>query len=379
MKTSFTKLSVSTVVLAAFVVAMNPMAFGAHGIWVYTGGLNNSRDGHTATLLGNGTVLVAGGELNNVALDSSEVYSPSTGHWSTVGNLNVARVNASATLLANGTVLVTGGCVANCQGATTASAEVYNPSNRSWSITGNMSTSRAYFGAVMLPGGKILVAGGCTTFDINGCVNVTARAEIYDPSTDKWSATGSMSVARGALSVTMLPNGKVLAAGGMTAAGDALASSELYNPATGRWTKTGKMNVARDEHTAVLLANGNVLAAGGEDITGISTATTELYNPSTGKWTLTGNLSTSRIEHTATLLMNGNVLVSGGTNVTLNGTTVLSSAELYNPGTGVWSTTGSLHDARTGHSATLLHSGMVLDASGSGANQDLTSAELYIP
>lgn len=379
MKTRFTKLSVSIIFLAAFIVAMNLTLFAASGTWAFTGSVHSSRDGHTATRLTDGTVLVAGGELNNVALDTSEVYSQSTGLWSTVGNLNVARVNGSAILLADGTALVMGGCIANCQGATTATTEIYHPATRHWSLTGNMLTARAYFGAVMLPGGKILVTGGCTTFDINGCAGVTARAEIYDPSTDKWSATGSMAVGRGALTLTMLPNGKVLAAGGQTAAGDALASSELYNPATVRWALTGKMNIARDEHTAVLLTTGNVLAVGGEDINGISTAKTELYNPLTGKWTLTGNLNTSRIEHTATLLMNGHVLISGGMNVTMNGSTVLSSAEIYNPLTGVWTRTGNLHNARTGHTATLLHSGMVLDASGSGATEDLTSAELYTP
>lgn len=380
MKSRITNCSLSMIVLATvLVLAMNTAVFAASGTWTFTGNLHTSRDGHTATLLPNGTVVVAGGELNNMAEASSEVYSQSTGSWSTVGSLNVARVNASAILLAQGTALVMGGCVANCQTSTTATAEIYNPTSRTWSLTGNMLTGRAYFGAVMLPGGKILAVGGCTTFNINGCANVTAKAEIYDPSTGKWSATGPMTVARGALTVTMLPNGKVLAAAGQNAAGDALASSELYNPATGKWTLTGKMNVARDEHTAVLLASGNVLAVGGEDINGISTAKTELYNPATGKWTLTGNLNTSRIEHTATHLMNGNVLISGGKKVTLTTETVLSSAELYNPSTGVWTRTGGLHNARTGHTATLLHSGMVIDASGSGATQDLISAELYTP
>lgn len=380
MKSRSTNPSLSMIVLATLLVlAMNTAVFAASGTWTFTGNLHSSRDGHTATLLTDGTVVVAGGELNNVALASSEVYSQSTGTWSTVGSLNVARVNASAVLLANGTALVMGGCVGNCQSSTTATAEIYNATSHTWSLTGNMLTKRAYFGADMLPGGKILAVGGCTTFNINGCANVTVKTEIYDPATGKWSATGSMTVARGALTATMLTNGKVLAAGGQNAAGDALASSELYNPATGKWTLTGKMNVARDEHTAVLLANGNVLALGGENINGISTAKTELYNPATGKWTLTGNLNTGRLEHTATLLMNSNVLISGGKKVTLLTETVLASAELYNPATGVWTRTGSLHNARTGHTATLLHSGTVIDASGSGANQDLVSAEVYTP
>jgi hypothetical protein len=120
-----------------------------------------------------------------------------------------------------------------------------------------------------------------------------------DPSTGVWSATGPMTVARGALTVTMLPNGKVLSAGGQNAAGDALASSELYNPATGKWALTGKLNVARDEHTAVLLATGKVLMMGGENINGVSTPKAELFNPATGTWALTGNMTTGRQEHTA--------------------------------------------------------------------------------
>jgi len=139
------------------------------------------------------------------------------------------------------------------------------------------------------------------------------------------------------------------------------------------------LNVARDEHTAVLLSTGKVLVAGGENSASVTTNKTELYNPSTGKWTLTGNLNTSRLEHTATMLMNGNVLISGGNNVTANTTTVLASTELYNPSTGVWTKTGSMNKARVGHSTTLLMSGQVLAAAGSGANNELGSAEIYKP
>jgi hypothetical protein len=188
-----------------------------------------------------------------------------------------------------------------------------------------------------------------------------------------------MHAARGNLTATLLPNGKVLVAGGINAANNPLATAELYNPSTGKWSLTGSLNVARDEHTAVLLSTGKVLAAGGENSAGVTTNRTELYNPSTGKWTFTGNLNISRLEHTVTMLMNGIVLIAGGNNVTVNTTTVLASAELYNPSTGVWTKTGSMKNARVGHSATLLISGQVLAAAGSGANNELGSAELYTP
>jgi len=380
MKLRITNSLCAMIVLAAMlVIAMNTAVFAASGTWAFTGSLQTPRDGHTATLLSNGNVVVAGGENNNGALASSEVYSPTAGSWTASGNLNTARSNASAVLLANGSVLIAGGCVSNCLGATTATAELYNATNGTWSTTGSMAVARVYFSMVLLSSGKVLVAGGCTKLNANGCAGVTAKAEVYDPSTGQWTATGTMNAARGNLTATLLPNGKVLAAGGINAANNPLRTAELYNPATKKWTLTGKMITARDEHTAVLLSTGKVLVAGGENAAGVTTAKTELYNPASGQWTATGNLNSSRLEHTATLLTNGKVLIAGGNHVTANKTTVLSSAELYNPSTGVWSKTGTMKSARVGHTATLLSSGQVLATAGSNANNDLTSAELYTP
>jgi N-acetylneuraminic acid mutarotase len=367
------------VVGAALLVALNASAFAASGTWAFTASLHNARDGQTATLLPNGNVVVAGGENNNGAIASTEVYSPMTSSWSKSGNLKTARSGAEAILLASGSVLIAGGCISNCLGATTATAELYNSTNRNWSSTGSMATARTYFSMVMLPGGKVLVVGGCTRLNSNGCGGITAAVEIYDPSTGRWSSTGPMHAARGNLTATLLPNGKVLVAGGINAANNPLATAEIYNPSTGKWSLTGSLNVARDEHTAVLLSSGKVLVAGGENSASVTTSRTELYNPTTGTWTFTGNLNASRLEHTVTMLMNGNVLITGGNNVTANTTRVLASAELYNPGTGVWTKAGSMNKARVGHSATLLISGQVLAAAGSGGGNELGSAELYKP
>jgi N-acetylneuraminic acid mutarotase len=364
---------------AALLVAIHAPALAASGTWSAAASLHNARDGHTATLLSNGNIVVAGGENNNSVMASTEVYSPLTSSWTNSGNLNVARSNASALLLPSGMVLVAGGCVSNCLGATTASAELYSSVSGKWSSTGSMAKARTYFGMVLLPSGKVLAAGGCTGLNANGCSGVTAKAEIFDPSTGKWAATGSMIAARGNLTATLLPSGKVLVAGGINGANNPIGSAELYDPSTGKFTATGKLITARDEHTAVLLSTGNVLVAGGENAAGVTTSKTELYNPSTGKWTATGNLNTSRLEHTSTMLANGNVLIAGGNNVTSTATTVLSSAELYSPATGKWTNTGSMSNARVGHTSTLMVSGMVMAASGSDANNDLTSAETYAP
>jgi N-acetylneuraminic acid mutarotase len=139
------------------------------------------------------------------------------------------------------------------------------------------------------------------------------------------------------------------------------------------------MKVARDEHTATALPNGKILVAGGENTAGLSDARTELYNPTTKVWTLTGNLMASRDEHTAVLLQNGLVLVSGGNAINSTTTTVLHSAELYTPATGHWSTTGSMHTSRVGHTSTGLPSGLVLNAGGNNGATELSSAETYTP
>jgi hypothetical protein len=353
------------------------LAFASSGTWTLTSNLHQAREEHTATLLNSGNVLVAGGAVNGVPIVSSEIYNPATAKWTVKGNLNVDRADAGAVLLNNGQVLVAGGCTTNCLDAT-STAELYNPTTGKWTLTNSLKTARAFLSLTKLANGQVLAAGGCTTLNINGCTAVTNQAEIYNPATGTWTVTSSMRTGRATHTATLLTNGAVLVAGGANAAGDALASSELFSTTTG-WTLTGKMNSAHAEHTATLLGNGNVVVAGGENVSGVSQTVAEIYSPSTGKWTLTGKLNTPRQEHTAVLLANGNVLVAGGTRNTTTNSVILASAELFNPTTGVWSNTGSLNKARTGHTATLLTNGLVLAAAGSGPVNELNSAELYTP
>lgn len=347
--------------------------------WTSTGSMRTARASHTAIVLSNGLVLVAGGTGDaNTALASSELYNSASGTWSSTSEMNVARVSARAVLLSNGTVLTMGGCiVSDCLGSTTRSAEIYTPSTGNWTVTGSMRTARAEFVAVVLPNGKVLVAGGCTSYDVNGCLAVTAAAELYNPSTGAWSSTGAMRAARMAMTATILTTGKALIAGGQTAASDALGSSELYNEATGTFSLTGRLITPRSGHTATLLKSGMVLMAGGENVNGISTAKAELYNPATGRYSATGNMPSNRQEHVAVLQSSGLVLAVGGNNVTVNGTTPLASCATYNPTTGLWAAASSMKTARADHSATLLHNGHVLAAGGDNISGELSSAELF--
>ena len=213
------------------------------------------------------------------------------------------------------------------------------------------------------------MAGG---YNSHGYVTI---AHLYDPSTGVWTTAGSLTTGRISHTATLLPNGKVLVAGGMNTS-TVLNSTELYDPDSG-WTATIVLNTARRLHTATLLTNGKVLVAGGSDDTslnpnGINSA--ELYDPATGFWTNTTSLATGREEHTATLLANGKVLVAGGYDKTDG---YLTSAELYNPATGGWSSAGTLTAffSRLGHTATLMPNGQVLLAGG----DSLATAELYNP
>jgi WD40 repeat protein len=233
--------------------------------------------------------------------------------------------------------------------------------------TGSLVNARSGHTATLLPNGKVLVTGG--TAD-NAAL---ASAELYDPASGTWTATGSLAERRFGHTATLLPNGKVLVVGGITCCFD-LVTAELYDPATGTWTSTGSLAMGRRNHTATLLPNGKVLVTGGvydSTIASFALSSAELYDPVSGTWTSTGNMTTARVGHTATLLPSGKVLVAGG----VGDSNALVSAELYDPANGIWTATGSLATGRSNHTATFLPNGMVLVVGGYGVG----SAELYNP
>jgi hypothetical protein len=226
--------------------------------------------------------------------------------------------------------------------------------------------------ATLMSNGKVLFTGADA---------IATSAGLYDPDSGKFrSIGGTKELQRSISTATALPNGKVLIVGGSscaTAKGCALASAELYDPATETFAFTGTMNTVRYGHTATMLSNGKVLVTGGIGENGYLTnlSSAELYDPVTGRFTSTGAMSTSRSWHTATLLPSGRVLIAGG----FGGADFPAVAELYDPATGKFTKTGSLSGPRMSHTATLLLDGKVLIAGGIGQRSHFATAELYDP
>src|SRR6266542_1411470 len=232
------------------------------------------------------------------------------------------------------------------------------------------------------------LASGSSSVQV-GARSATPERAFLSTAAGNWTATASMSVARGTLTATLLGNGRVLVVGGAQE-----STTELYDPPTNRWTPTGSMSVDRYDFTATLLRDGRVLVVGGYSLSSVgrSTELSELYDPATGRWTLTGSLRTPRRNHTATLLADGTVLVAGGFNAdgwlrsaelydpargrwTLvaggGNPSALRSAELYDPASASWSITGSM--TGYGGAAALLQDGRVLVAGSSN------EGEVYSP
>jgi len=349
--------------------------------WAPTGKMNVARGGHTATLLADGTVLVAGGSNNSPdAIDSAELFDASSRSWTLTGRLNVARFANTSTLLADGRVLVAGGF---SHGGFTDSAEVYDPATRTWTRTANMSTVRAGHSATLLQDGRVLVAGGQAPAG-RGALKT---AELYDPASGRWSQAPDLNFARMGHTAIRLLDGRVLVVRGEygddpwegEGANNDVGSAELFDPLVGTWIVTASSSAANG--SATLLSSGQVLVVGGilgeftTDPTALSAS--EVFNPDTAAWMQTKPLAGTHAWHTATLLPNGNVLVTGGVSGTLD------SAEQYDPNTMNWTTISSLNFERGGHTATLLADGSVLVAGGftTGVNENpvLDSAELLAP
>ena len=334
------------------------------GTWTPTGSMLTGRYRHTATLLPDGKVLVAGGNVNSsgvigidCCLATAELYDPSTGTWTTTGSMNAPRVDHTATLLLDGTVVVVGGDSYPNTGLERFPVERYDPRSASWTaaeVAEGANLIGHGFTDTLLPDGRVLVEGG----------------SLYDPVTGSWSATLGcclggdpdelrrrslpwlMDAYSGEGTFTLLSNGEVLRAGGSGRVHSAetgytthtlLSTAALYDPVGGGWRATGSMHVGRADAAATLLPDGRVLVMGGNPgPTRYATASAELYDPATGTWAVTASMAEARFHAIAIPLLDGRVLIVGGagTEVLIDAETMVSvsptlaSAELYDPGSG---------------------------------------------
>lgn len=371
----------------------NPVAAGRFtylrgvGLWSPTGSSLSGSAGQTATLLNTGKVLVTGGtpraDRQVAERGQAELFDPMAGTWAYTGFRASDRTYHTATLLHNGKVLVAGGA-SDGEGS---SSELYDPSGigvypeidgllkvqrgynvttGGWTPAASMASPRQHHTATLLPDGTVLVVGG----------DLLGTAERYDPVPEpvgSWLRATPPGVARYSHTATLLDDDRVLVVGGC---GDAscsavpLGSAQVFDPAKGTWTPTGSLNVARSRHTAVRLGDGRVLVAGGctHATCDAATSTAEIYDPAEGVWRSVEPMSDARHSHTASVLASGKVLVAGG-----GGTSIpfRATAELFDPASGSWRPAGRVTPGlrhltpRSGHTAVVLPDG---PASACGTN-----------
>ena len=337
--------------------------------------MTSGRAEHSATLMpATGNVLIAGGFTGSpaVVLSSAELFNPMTKTFTaTTHSMTVVRQDHTATLLPNGKVLIAGGFNGSNN---LSSGELYDPIAGTFTATTNaMSSARRFANAALLPTGKVLIAGGGTN-----------TADLYDPSTNSFTASNHTMVAgRSNASATLLPKGRVLIAGGFGPGNSLLSSAEVYDPSTDTFTATANnMIVARSQATALLLPNGLVLVAGGTGTIG-PLSTTELFDPAAGAGAGMFSLSTTPMTKprqlaTSALLPNGNVLIVGGA-----GTTgPLTDGEVYDYVHDTFNlVAGNMSAPRANSTSTLLQNGAVLITGGLAPppTGSLNSTEICAP
>jgi hypothetical protein len=318
------------------------------------------RFSHTATLLENNKVLIAGGmERNGVWLDTGEVFDDATGRFIATARMSSRRAGAMAVALPDGKALIAGGSDGSDKNL--ASAEIYDPQTNSFSLTGSMNAPRAHGVAIFLPRiNKALIIGGAA----NGDHNDHASAELYDPATQRFSQTGSMRVPRAYFNAVLLRDGRVLVMGGMSSDlpnPNIEASAEIYDPALGRFLPAGSMNVSRFKHGAALLPDGKVIVMGGQ--TGSSygerLASTEIFDPATGKFQRGPQMKLPRYKlvNSVSRLKDRRILVGGGAD----------QPEIYDPAANDFTlVSGPQLDGFLFSTATTLSNGKVLLVNGYG-------------
>ena len=307
--------------------------------------LTHPRLGHTATLLQDGRFLIAGGSNQREA----ELLDPDGGP-EPAGTLLGDVADGTATLLSDGRVLVVGA-------GESVTAELWDPRTLRFEAAGILPGRRDLHTATLLSDGRVLIAGG---LDDGGGQSALLS---WDPTSRSFSEVGALRRPRWNHTATRLRDGRVLVVGGADPCSGATA--EIVSPDGQSTMLTGSPVEALGGRTATLLDDGRVLTAGGTvpggTGPGTTIATAELWDPSTGTFSRTGSMNDARADHTATLLPDGRVLVIGGFhNSDLRGSLDLATSEIWDPASGTFSPSGSLTEARWGHTSSLLTDGRVI-------------------
>jgi hypothetical protein len=307
-----------------------------------------ARFDHAAVLLPTGRVLIVGGiERNGVMQPGAEVFDPITGRFTATGKpLAQHGWGVTATLLQDGKVLVAGGSTGCDSPCFTASAELYDPATGAFALTGKMTVSRAEARAVLLRNGDVLLVGGAPATEGSPLLS----AELYHPLTGTFTSLGATHLSD-ATQIMLLSDGRALVVGS--------SGTDLYDPSTRRFMSTGTMTVPRSKFGGALLPDGRVLIAGGQagGAWGTRVTSTQIYDPRTGRFVPGPELNENRFKLSKAVvsLKDGRVLIAGGA----------ERPEVYDPKSGAFVPAGGTTlDGFCFSTATLLSDGRVLLAGG---------------
>lgn len=333
---------------------------------------------HEMAVLPDGRVLVPGGLHLHYAGGSAptaEIFDPSTGSWTLTAPMATPHSKHTVTALLDGRVLVAGGegrVAVQIRGNALTQSEVYDPHTNRWSTTGPMVSEVPFnHSATLLGDGRVLVAGG--SWSGTTASGVLAVAQLYDPTTNQWQATAPMHRPRSYHASALLDDGRVLVAGGRGPDGRSMTAAEVWDPTTGHWAEVAPLPVPHHNETnaAVGLPDGRVLIAGGSNsevpLAEAFATTTQVFDPETGVWEVAAPLSVGRNDHSVVALADGRVLVAGGQvwfAVELAMSAATTATEIYDPAAGTWTAGPPMAVARTNAAAVALPSGDVLVTGG---------------
>jgi hypothetical protein len=314
----------------------------------HIGEMSLHRAAHQATVLESGEVLITGGCAGDGCTPfhpSAEVYDPADQSFRSAAPMSLPRASHTATLLQDGRVLIAGGCSA--EGAT-ARAEIYDATADRWMRAGDMAEPRCSHVAVPLGDGRVFVMGGG-----GGRLGELSSAEVFDPATSSFSSLGRMR--NNYYLATPLRDGRILLTGGQSDRGEIIASAAIFDPGSGQFERTGQMATGRVKHAAAPLSDARVLVIGGSDHRGFGGRfnSTEIYDPESGRFSPGPELRYGRhkIRDAVAVLPSGAIVVVGGA----------IRPELYDPADRIFlPVRGELSGPQMFATASVLKSGEVL-------------------